>query len=69
MACLKFVKSKVIVAAIHSQNIEVVEVREPSDLKLRPIVGRPNCPTRSLSYFLDTLLKAIFKTYLKLYSR
>ena len=31
--------SKVLEAAIHSQNIEVVEIRKLSDLKLRPIVG------------------------------
>ena len=40
----------VIEAAIHSQNTI-----------LRPTVGRPNCPTRRLSYFLDTLLKPFFK--------
>ena len=55
----KIHKSKVIEVAIHSQNTEVVEVREPRDLKLRPTVGGPNCPTRRFSYFLD---KAIFKT-------
>ena len=43
--------SKVIEAAIHSQNTEVIEIREPSDLKLRPIVGGPHCPTRSLVIF------------------
>ena len=61
MACLKFTKSKVIAAAIHSQNTEVVEVWEPSNLKLRPIVGGPNCSTRRLSYFLDTSLKPYLK--------
>ena len=30
-------------------------------MKLRPIVGGPNCPTRRLSYFLDTLLKPYLK--------
>ena len=50
-------KSKVIEAAIHSQNTEVVEVWEPSDLKLRSIVGGSNCPPKRLGYFLDTLLK------------
>ena len=57
----KIHKSKVIEAAIHSQNTEVVEVREPRDLKLRPIVGGPNCPTRRPSHFLDTLLKPYLK--------
>ena len=50
----KIHKSQVIEAAIHSQNTEVVEVREPRYLELRPIVGGPNCSTRRLSYFLDT---------------
>ena len=57
----KVYKAKVIEAAIHSQNTEVVEVREPRDLKLRLIVGGPNCPTRRLSYFLDTLLRPYLK--------
>ena len=57
----KMYKSKVIEAAIHSQNTEVVEVREPSDLKLRPIFGGPNCPTRRLGYFLN---KLFFKRYI-----
>ena len=54
-------RSKVIEAPIHSQNTEVVEVPERSDLKLRPIAVGPNCPTRRLSYFLDTLLKPYLK--------
>ena len=62
MACLKFISlNKVTEAAIHSQNIEAIEVWEPGDLKLRPIVGGPKFPTRRLSYFLDTLLKPHLK--------
>ena len=64
----KIRKSKVIETAIHPQNTEVVEVREPSELKLRPIVGGPNCPTRRLSNFLDTLLKPYLK-HIKSYVR
>ena len=64
----KIHKSKVIEAAIHSQNTEVIEVREPRNLKLRPLVGRTNCPTRRLSYFLDTLLKPYLK-HVKSYIR
>ena len=30
-------------------------------MKLRPIVGGPICPTRRLSYLLDTLLKPYLK--------
>ena len=55
----KIHKSKVIEVAIHSQNPEVVEAGESSDLKLRPNVGRPNCPTRTL--FFNTLLKPYLK--------
>ena len=57
----KIQKSKVIEAAIHSQNIEAVEVRETMDLKFRPIVDGPNCSTRRVGYILDTLLKAYLK--------
>ena len=48
----KIHKSKLIEAAIHSQNTEVVEIREPCDLKLRPIVGGPNCPTRRIGSWI-----------------
>ena len=61
-------KSKAIKAAIHSQNTEVVEVREPRDLKLRPIAREPNCQTRRLNYFLDTLLEPYLK-HVKSYIR
>ena len=44
-------KSKFREAAIHYQNTKVVEVREPSNLKLRPTAGRPNGPTRRLLFF------------------
>ena len=61
-------KSKVTEAAIYSQNTEVVEVREISNLKVRPIVCGPHCPTRRFSYFLATLLKPHLK-YIKSYTR
>ena len=48
-------------AVIHSQNAKEVEVQGPKNLKPRPIVGGPNCPTRRLSYFLDTLLRPYLK--------
>ena len=64
----KIHKTKVIEAAVHSQNTEVVEVRESRDLKLRSIVGGPICPTRRISYFLDTVLKPYLK-YVKSYIR
>ena len=57
----KIFKSKVTEASIDCQSTEVVEGREPSDLKPKSIVGGPNCPTRRLSYFLDSLLKPHLK--------
>ena len=56
----KFHNSKVIEQKFILKT-QVVEVQEPRDLKLRPIVGGPHCPTRRLSYFLDTLLKPYLK--------
>ena len=35
----------------------VIHVPRPSDLKFRPIVGGPNCPTSRLSNLVDILLK------------
>ena len=43
--------------AIHQQNNEYIEINEPDDLTLRPIVGAPNCPTRPLSQLIDIILK------------
>ena len=39
----------VIESAISTQNSEIIEIFEPNDLKLRPIVGGPKCPTRKLN--------------------
>ena len=47
---------------------EYVEVLEPSDLKLKPIVAGPTCPTRPLRDLLDKILKA-FVFYVKSYVR
>ena len=58
---LEIHKSKIIEVEIHSQNTELVKVWKPSDLKLRPIVGRPHCPTRRISYSSDTFLKPYLK--------
>ena len=35
----------------------VINVTQPTDLKFRPIVGGPNCPTNRLSNLVDILLK------------
>ena len=43
-------------------NSEIIEIFELNDLKLRPIVGAPKCPTRKLSQLIDILLKPFLKT-------
>ena len=57
----KIHKSMVIESAINNQNSEIIEIFEPNDLKLRPIVGGPKCPTRKLSQLIDILLKPFLK--------
>ena len=52
-------KSKIIKEAIVKQNAEYIECLEPCDLKVRPIVAGPNCPTRNLSNLLDKILKPL----------
>ena len=42
----KIHKSKLIQNGIKEQQKEYVDIIEPSDLKLRPIVAGPVCPTR-----------------------
>ena len=54
-------KSEVLHKAIKEQNKELITILEPKDLKLRPIVGGPKCPTRRLSNFLDLILKPLTK--------
>ena len=62
----KIHKSKLIQDAIKEQQKEYVPIIEPSDLKLRPIVAGPICPTRPLSNLIDILLKP-FLLYIKSY--
>ena len=40
---------------------ELITISEPKDLKLRPIVGGPKCPTRKLNNFSDLILKPLTK--------
>ena len=64
----KIHKSKLIPNAIKEQQEEYVHINEPSDLKLRPIVAGPICPTRPLSNLIDILLKPFLlhvKSYVK----
>ena len=39
----------------------MIEIFEPHDLKLRPIVGSPKCPPRKLIQLIDILLKPFLK--------
>ena len=64
----KIHKSKLISEAIGVQNDEYIEVLEPIDLKVRPIVAGPMCPTRPLSALIDILLKP-FVTHINSYIR
>lgn len=50
-------KSQQIIEAIERQNQDYVQVLCPTDLKFRPIVAGPSCPTHRLSHLIDTLLK------------
>ena len=53
----KIHKSKLIQNAIKEQQKEYVDIIEPPDLKLRPIMAGPIYPTRPLSHLNDILLK------------
>ena len=61
-------KSKLIQNAIKEYQKEYVNITEPSDLKLRPIVAGPVFPTRPLSNLIYILLKPSLlhvKSYVK----
>ena len=64
----KIQKSQLITNGIKEQNSEVVSINEPQDLKVRPLVGGPKCPTRKLSELIDALLKPFLK-HVKSYVR
>ena len=61
----KIHKSKQINEAIQQQNTEYSEI-QPEDLTVRPIVGGPNCPTRTLSHLIDIVLKPFSNSHKKL---
>ena len=48
-----------IIQAISNQNSALIKISNPSDLKLRPIIAGPNCPTNKLSHFIDMLLQPL----------
>ena len=50
-------KSEIIKKAVQEQKSEVICVPNPSDLKVRPIIGGPSSPTSHLSELIDHLLK------------
>lgn len=50
-------KSNLINCAIEIQKSEVICVHKPHDLKLRPIIAGPACPTHRLSHFIDIILQ------------
>ena len=52
MGSLKY-KARRITCAIKEQNFEIVNINEPQDLKVKPIVGGPKCPTRKLSELIN----------------
>jgi len=64
----KIHKSKLIIKAIEQQNQEYIEIANPNDLKFRPIVAGPSCPTHRLSNLIDILLKP-YITEVKSYVR
>ena len=54
---MKVHKSRQINEAIQQQNNEYTEIHGPEDLTVRPLVGGPNCPIRSLNQLIDIILK------------
>ena len=55
----KIHKSMEIQDAISQQNNAYVYLHSPADLKFRPIVAGPQCPTHRLSNFIDIILKPL----------
>ena len=53
----KIHKSKEIQNAVKEQGNEYIKLLQPKDLKLRPIIAGPACPTHRLSNFIDIILK------------
>ena len=65
---VKIHKYKLIAEQILKQNSEVITLNEPEDLKLRPIISGPECPTRNLSNIIDKIIKPLLvhvKSYIK----
>ena len=43
--------------AVEAHKSEYIEIPDLSDLKFRPIVAVPSCPTKRLSKLIDMLLQ------------
>ena len=54
-------KSAIIIKAIEDIISEYINVPHPTDLKMRPIVAGPACPTHRLSHVLDIVLQPLQK--------
>ena len=61
-------KSNIIKREIENNPSEYIEIHQPGDLKMRPIVAGPSCITSRFSEFLDILLKPYLK-HVKSYVR
>lgn len=64
----KIHKSKEIKYAIETQKAEYIEIPNPKDLKFRPIIAGPACPTNRLSNLTDILIQPFLqkvKSYVK----
>lgn len=57
----KIHKSKQIQTGIQNLCEPYIKLPRPTDLKLRPIVTGPSCPTQRLSNFLDIIFKPLCK--------
>ena len=55
----KIHKSTQIQSAVNLQGTEYIKVNPPTDLKLRPIIAGPVCPTHRLSNLIDIILKPL----------
>lgn len=64
----KIHKSKQIIDAINTQNSAYIHTKDVTDLKFRPIIAGPTCPTSHLSELLDEILKPFLK-HVKSYIR
>lgn len=58
----KIHKSKELKDGMEKINSSYIKLPQPGDLKLRPIVAGPSCPTQRLSNLIDIILKPLCNT-------